>query len=128
MLHPGCHPRRVAHLAVAAKDMLHLDLSIDAVSSLAESAAKLRAELPRTPPGGWIRGSRYDDAKMAEGRVLTRWDLDAISRDHPILLLQVACHWGVVNSKALELGGLDDALERCQRAELERVDGLDHRR
>ena len=100
-----------AHLAVAAEDMLHLDLSIDAVSSLAEIAAKLRAELAHTPPGGWIRGSRYDDAKMTEGRVLTRWDLDEISRDHPILVLQVAGHWGVVNSKALELGGIDESSE-----------------
>jgi predicted amidohydrolase YtcJ len=100
-----------AHLAVAAEDMLHLDLSIDAVSSLAEIAAKLRAELARTPPGGWIRGSRYDDAKMAEGRVLTRWDLDAISREHPIMVLQVAGHWGVVNSKALALGGIDETTE-----------------
>jgi predicted amidohydrolase YtcJ len=100
-----------AHLAVAAEDMLHLDLSIDAVSSLAEIAAALRAQLAHTPPGGWLRGSRYDDAKMAEGRVLTRWDLDDVSRDHPILVLQVAGHWGVVNSKALELGGIDESSE-----------------
>jgi predicted amidohydrolase YtcJ len=98
-----------AHLAVAAEDMLHLDLSIDAVSSLAEIADELRAALARTAPGGWIRGSRYDDAKMAEGRVLTRWDLDAISRDHPIMVLHVAGHWGVVNSKALALGGIDES-------------------
>jgi predicted amidohydrolase YtcJ len=100
-----------AHLAVAAEDMLHLDLSIDAVSSLADIALKLRAQLADTPPGGWLRGSRYDDAKMAEGRVLTRWDLDAISREHPIMVLQVAGHWGVVNSKALELGGIDESSE-----------------
>jgi predicted amidohydrolase YtcJ len=100
-----------AHLAMAAEDMLHLDLSIDAVSSLAEIAAKLREQLAHTPPGGWLRGSRYDDAKMAEGRVLTRGDLDAISRDHPILVLHVAGHWGVVNSKALELGEIDETTE-----------------
>ena len=100
-----------AHLAIAAEDMLHLDLSIDAVSSLAEIFATLRAQLAHTPPGGWIRGSRYDDAKMTEGRVLTRWDLDEISRDHPIIVLQVAGHWGVVNSKALELGGIDESSE-----------------
>ncbi|HEY4442212.1 MAG TPA: amidohydrolase [Candidatus Elarobacter sp.] len=100
-----------AHLAVASEDMLHLDLSMDAVSSLAEIFAKLRETAATTPAGGWIRGSRYDDAKMPEGRVMTRWDLDAISRDHPILILQVAGHWGVVNSKALELGGIDESSE-----------------
>ena len=100
-----------AHLAVAAEDMLHLDLSIDAVGSLAEISVVLREQAKHTPPGGWIRGSRYDDAKMPEGRVLTRWDLDEISREHPILILQVAGHWGVVNSKALELGGIDESTE-----------------
>ena len=98
-----------AHLAMAAEDMLHLDLSIDAVGSLAQMFAKLREARVRTPAGEWIRGSRYDDAKMAEGRVLTRWDLDEISRDHPIMVLQVAGHWGVVNSKALKLGAIDEA-------------------
>jgi predicted amidohydrolase YtcJ len=100
-----------AHLAIAAEDMLHLDLSVEAVRSLAEIAEKLRAELAETPPGGWLRGSRYDDAKMAEGRVLTRWDLDKISTDHPIMVIHVAGHWGVVNSKALELGGIDEGAE-----------------
>ena len=42
--------------------------------------------------------------------MLTRWDLDEVAPDHPVLVVQVAGHWGVVNSKALELGGLDDAV------------------
>jgi hypothetical protein len=103
-----------AHLAVAAEDMLHLDLSINAVASLAALAEKLRAQCTLTPPGDWIRGSRYDDAKMPEGRVLTRWDLDEVSRVHPIMVLQVAGHWGVVNSKALELGGIDESSQPSQ--------------
>jgi predicted amidohydrolase YtcJ len=97
------------HLAMAAEDMLHLDLSVGAVRSLAEIAEKLSAQARRTPSGDWIRGSRYDDAKMVEGRVLTRWDLDDVCGDHPVMVLQVAGHWGVVNSKALELGGIDES-------------------
>jgi len=100
-----------AHLAIAAEDMLHLDLSIDAVRSLAQIDVTLRAQLAHTAPGGWLRGSRYDDAKMSEGRVLTRADLDAVSREHPIMVIHVAGHWGVVNSKALELGGIDEKTE-----------------
>jgi len=100
-----------AHLAMAAEDMLHVDLSIDAVTSLRELTAKLHEARDRTPAGQWLRGSRYDDAKMTEGRVLTRWDLDDVSRAHPIMVLQVAGHWGVVNSKALELGAIDEDTE-----------------
>jgi hypothetical protein len=98
------------HLCLVAEDALHLDLSWDSIGSLAELFAKFRGELPGTPPGAWLRGSRYDDAKMSEGRVLSRWDLDEITRDHPIFVHHVAGHWCVVNSKALELAGIDDSV------------------
>jgi len=99
------------HLGMTCTDLLHLDFSIDAVHSLAEILGQLRAEVAGAPAGTWVRGSRYDDAKMAEGRVLTRADLDAVSREHPIMVLQVAGHWGVLNSKALELGGITETSE-----------------
>jgi predicted amidohydrolase YtcJ len=94
------------HLAIAAEDLLHLDLSAGAVGSLAELTAAIAREARRTPAGGWIRGSRYDDAKMREDRLLTRADLDAVAPDHPVLVVHVAGHWAVVNSAALALGGL----------------------
>jgi predicted amidohydrolase YtcJ len=96
------------HLAMTAEDLLHVDLFAKAVPSIAALKSRLRTEVERTPPGGWIRGSRYDDTKMAEGRVLTRGDLDEVSREIPILVVHIACHWGVVNSKALELAGIDE--------------------
>ncbi|MBV8356195.1 MAG: amidohydrolase [Candidatus Eremiobacteraeota bacterium] len=100
-----------AHLSIAAEDVLHLDLSPKAVGSLAALTTKVREQAARTPPGTWIRGSRYDDAKMAEGRVLERADLDAAASDHPALILHVAGHWGVVNSRALALGGIDESTQ-----------------
>lgn len=107
---PGLHDAHI-HLAITSEDMLHLDLSPDRVSSLAELTRLVGEEARRTPAGGWVRGSRYDDVKMAEGRTLTRWDLDAIAPDVPVLIVQVAGHWAVVNSAALALGGIDDATE-----------------
>jgi predicted amidohydrolase YtcJ len=94
-----------------AGDLLNLDVSSDAVKSLGELTRKVLDEAVATPPGTWIRATRYDDGKMAEGRLLTRWDLDEVAPDHPVLVVQVAGHWAVVNSKALELGGLHDASE-----------------
>ena len=96
------------HLLMAAEDVLHLDLSAASVRSLAEIRTTIADEARTTPLGGWIRGSRYDDAKMAEGRLLTRFDLDEAAPDHPVLVVHVAAHWGVVNSRALELAGIDD--------------------
>jgi len=96
------------HLAMTAEDLLHVDVFPRKVSSLAALKTRLREEVERIPPGGWIRASRYDDAKMAEGRMLTRGDLDEVSRDLPILVVHIAGHWGVVNSKVLELAGITE--------------------
>ncbi|MGH7920740.1 MAG: amidohydrolase [Candidatus Dormibacteraceae bacterium] len=96
------------HLLMTAEDLLHLDLSAGAVSSIAEIGALIRAEAAAQPAGTWIRGSRYDDAKLGEGRGLDRWDLDEMAPDHPVLVVHVAGHWGVVNSAALRLAGIDE--------------------
>lgn len=107
---PGFNDAHI-HPSIVAEDLLNLDVSSDVVGSLAELTRRVMDQAVATPPGTWIRASRYDDAKMAEGRLLTRWDLDEVAPDHPVLIVQVAGHWGVVNSKALELGGLTDASE-----------------
>lgn len=99
------------HLLMTAEDLLHLDLSADAVHSIAELEALIRREAARRPAGTWIRGSRYDDAKLDGGRGVTRWDLDRVAPDHPVLVVHVAGHWGVVNSPALRLAGIDESTE-----------------
>src|SRR5215204_739847 len=107
---PGFNDAHI-HPSIVAEDLLNLDVSPDVTTSLADLTARVMGQAVATPPGTWIRASRYDDAKMAEGRLLTRWDLDEVAPDHPVLIVQVAGHWGVVNSKALELGGLDDTVQ-----------------
>src|SRR5690349_10963462 len=105
---PGFNDAHI-HPSIVAEDLLNLDVSSDVCRSLGDLTSKVLAQAVATDPGTWIRASRYDDAKMAEGRLLTRWDLDEVAPDHPVLIVQVAGHWAIVNSKALELGGLDDA-------------------
>jgi predicted amidohydrolase YtcJ len=97
------------HPSQVAEDVLHLDVSAAVASSNADVLGAVRREAEKTPPGEWIRATRYDDAKMPEGRVLTRFDLDQATTQHPVLVVHVAGHWGVANSLALERGHLDDA-------------------
>jgi predicted amidohydrolase YtcJ len=53
-------------------------------------------------PGEWIIGYGYDDQGLAEGRHLTRDDLDPHFPDNPILLIHVSNHGCVMNSKGFE--------------------------
>ncbi|MDJ1137972.1 amidohydrolase [Streptomyces iconiensis] len=101
---PGLNDAHI-HLAMAAEDLLHLDLSAAAVRGTDDLLGQVRDEAARTAPGAWIRGSRYDDVKT--GR-LTRWDLDRAAPEHPTLVVHVAGHWGVANSAALRAFRIDE--------------------
>jgi len=107
---PGLHDAHV-HLAMASEDLLHLDLSPQAVGSHHDLLTLLQREALQSVPGAWLRGSRYDDVKTSSSEQLTRQQLDEITGDVPTLVVHVAGHWGVVNSAALALGGIDDATE-----------------
>ena len=98
---PGLHDAHI-HLAITAEDLLHLDLSAASVAGVGDLLARIGAEAGASGPGAWVRGSRYDDVKTGP---LTRWDLDRVAPDNPVVVVQVAGHWGVANSAALrELG------------------------
>ncbi len=56
---------------------------------------------------GWIVGFGYDDAQLKEQRHPTRDDLDMVSRELPVVIVHQSAHLGVMNSKALELVGIN---------------------
>ncbi|MGW3045351.1 amidohydrolase [Kitasatospora sp. NPDC001159] len=90
---------------------LSLDLSHPAVHSIADIAEAVRSAAESTPPGQWITGTGWDPGFLAEctedpSRLPTRHDLDAVSPDHPVLLLDFSAHVSWVNSAALAVAGI----------------------
>ncbi len=81
---------------------------IGEVATVADIQRLLRESIQRTKPevGAWVIGWGYDDTGIAEMRHPTRDDLDAVSTDHPILLLHISGHLLTGNSKMLELAGV----------------------
>lgn len=59
------------------------------------------------PPGAWVIGNGYDDSLLAERQHPDRTALDAVSRDHPIVLIHVSGHLMAANSLALAAVGID---------------------
>lgn len=53
-----------------------------------------------------IVGFGYDESQLAERRPPNRYELDAVSTDYPIILVHQSGHFGVANSKALEMSGI----------------------
>jgi predicted amidohydrolase YtcJ len=73
------------------------------VRTLAELQAKLKEAVVQTPKGEWIKGYYLG---LAEGRLPTRHDLDPISSEHPIWLMQQGGHYGSANSLALQIADI----------------------
>lgn len=57
---------------------------------------------------GWIIGFGYDDAELKEKRPPLASELDQISKDIPIMLLHQSGHSATLNSKGLELAGMNE--------------------
>lgn len=114
------------HLSWFAEEPLKLDCSPQSTGSLAELLAQVSREAARLAPGDWIRGVLYDDTKMAEGRPLTRADLDFAAPENPVIIIHVSAHWAVVNSVALKLGDLDDRSPDPKGGALGREPGSGH--
>jgi len=86
-------------------ELFQIDLSraasiSDITAALAERAAKAR-------PGEWVIGSGWDEGKLAERRYPTAAELDAAAPKNPVWLENGTGHYGVANSAALKLAGID---------------------
>ena len=84
---------------------LHADLS--RVASIAEMQSVLRAAGTDHPDDPCVVGLRLQDENLAERRLPTREELDAVCRDRPVVVLEHDGHSAAGNGVALAAAGLD---------------------
>lgn len=110
-----------AHLELYGTNRLGVNgKTADSISELIE---RLKEKAKTTPEGEWIRGWGYNQNHYAEGRHPTRWDLDEVSTEHPIIVVRTCGHISCVNSKALELAGIHSRTEDPPGGKYERKAG-----
>ena len=63
---------------------------------------ELRLKARETPHGEWVMGFKYDDTKTPEARMPSRWELDEVSREHPVIVTHRAGLKSSGNSMALD--------------------------
>jgi predicted amidohydrolase YtcJ len=96
-----------AHSHPASSGLSHLrnvDCDLRSINAILEA---IKIKVDKTPAGEWVLGFKYDDTKTAEGRYITRYDLDQVTADHPIKITHRGGHTAYVNSKALELAKIN---------------------
>jgi predicted amidohydrolase YtcJ len=90
------------HHTVLSAVLAHLLLDIGYVNytKRAEAIAALTAEAAKTPQGRWIAAGYFDN--LLQGGDLSMKELDAISTQHPILVMYVNGHVAAANAIAFE--------------------------
>lgn len=95
------------HLLNLGSSMQNIDLS--GIESIAELKAQIYDFIKNNniEPGKWTLGCGWNQDHFDIKVFPDRYDLDEVSEDHPIMITRACGHAVVVNSKALELCGID---------------------
>lgn len=83
-----------------------IDVSPDAATSIPEIIEILRQESAKLPSGMPIRGYGYEQRNLVERRHPTRRELDEVSRDREVYIMNASGHGGVVNTFTFEKFGV----------------------
>ncbi len=95
-----------AHCHLSACGLLgtaYLDVSWPAINTIELLQEKLAEWIAKTPPGEWVVGAGW---VTFGGRNPDKHDLDPVSPDHPVMLINMGGHMAAVNSLALEMAGV----------------------
>lgn len=97
------------HFLLGGVGLLYvLDLSYPNVESVDDVVTKVQEHVDTLQPGAWMEGRGWDEGKFRELRYVVASDLDPVSPDNPVWLVHTMGHYGVANSVALELAGIDE--------------------
>jgi len=98
-----------AHCHLSAAGLLgtiYVDVSWPAVNTVEQLQAKVAERIASTPPGEWVVGSGWLTFG-GSGKYPSKHDLDPVSLNHPVLLINQGGHMAIVNSLALEMAGVN---------------------
>src|ERR1044072_384770 len=100
---PGMTDAHYHFLGVGQREM---NLNLEGITSLEDFLAKVKERVDKARPGDWITGRGWIETFWKNQAFPTRWDLDKISPNNPVILGRADGHGAVANSLALKLGGV----------------------
>lgn len=106
------------HFLATGESMGTLDVRFPGVRSVAELVGKVAREVPVKQRGEPISGYGYDDAKYE--RLPTRWDLDEVAPDNPVVIGHVSGHYVLTNTAAMEASGVREPAADPPGGEIDR--------
>src|SRR4030095_3285515 len=96
-----------AHQHLSGVGFREMTLNLEGTTSLADFLAKVKARVDQTKPGDWVTGRGWIETHWTPPVFPTRWDLDKVAPNNPVILGRADGHGAVANSAALKLAGVD---------------------
>ena len=87
--------------------LTQIDLSFPMVKSVGDVVNLVSQRHATAAPDEWILGRGWDEGKLTERRYVLASDLDPVTGNRPAWLAHTMGHYGVANSAALNLAGID---------------------
>ncbi len=104
---PGLNDSHL-HLISVGLTMDWVDARPPAAPTLEALLGQIAARAAKSKPGEWVLARGYDQTKLDTGRHPFREELDRAAPNNPVMLVRTCGHISIVNSLALELGGIDE--------------------
>ena len=92
------------HMVYFGKNLVDADLF--GCEDIPQVLERMKHQAARVPAGGWVVGFGYQAKALKEKRVPTREELDTISRDLPVLIVDSSGHQGAGNSHLFAAAGI----------------------
>lgn len=93
-------------------------LDLRGVKSLEEMLSMISDYNKKFPDVSWITARGFNEATWSDPIIPTRADLDRITTEKPIYVIRTCAHIAVVNTKALEIAGVDTATKIPEGGEI----------
>jgi predicted amidohydrolase YtcJ len=100
---PGMTDAHYHYIGVGQREM---NLNLEGITNLEDFLAKVKARVDQAKPGEWITGRGWIETFWQPPVFPTRWDLDRVAPNNPVMLGRADGHGSVANSIALKIGGV----------------------
>jgi len=95
------------HFVYFGKNLV--DANLFGCTDIADVVARMKKQAAQTPADGWIVGFGYQARALKEGRTPTSEELDQVSADRPVMIVDSSGHLGAANAAAFKAAGITAA-------------------
>jgi predicted amidohydrolase YtcJ len=92
------------HFVYFGKNLV--DANLFNCADIPELISRMKKQVDRTPEGAWIVGFGYQARTLKEGRPPTIEELDQVSPDRPVMIVDSSGHLGAANGAAFKAAGI----------------------